>query len=260
MVLIMTQIIRLNDSIIDYSSRPVITQLGEALIAINPDAYKNKFASGAVIKTEDILIDGSVGQIKSNPFIVSSGTGNITYNTSAEGAFLRVNSLNFNTALPSPIYTYRTGVAIAIKFRINSLGELTLPNDIARLFTVSTHTQIGQVAITTKSNNTPQVTVRFLDSAGRPYDYSEPLVIGKIYSVVLYRGLTNIFAAINGKLVVDRNHAYGIDDLASTQIDLKLNGSFAMPAMPKLNLDYFHFSLYGNPTVTPEHVISYSQI
>lgn len=58
----MTNIIRLNEAINDYVSRPVITELGEALIALNASTHIAELGSKSAISPSDILIDGSYGQ------------------------------------------------------------------------------------------------------------------------------------------------------------------------------------------------------
>ena len=77
----MTQVIHLNDAIIDYSSRPVITLLGEPILALHPDTYKNKFNSGSVLSVSNVIVDGSIYNTAPVPFNQKVGTGDIVFNS-----------------------------------------------------------------------------------------------------------------------------------------------------------------------------------
>lgn len=256
----MTQVIRLNDAIIDYSSRPVITLLGEPILALHPDTYKNKFNSGSVLSVSNVIVDGSIYNTAPVPFSQKVGTGGIVFNSTVDGNFISTNNCGILSNLTNPLYRWSSSVLVATKFRINSLNDLDTANEASRLLTVG-RTSIFNIEIKLDASLVPSINITLPNAAGAYETYTEQLVLGKIYSLIAYRTLNGATVILNGKVVFSSTKVFGTfaTDSNNNIQDIFIGGSFYYPAWAKTNADWFGFELYGNVEVTDSQLLTYAK-
>ena len=256
----MTQVIHLNDAIIDYSSRPVITLLGEPILALHPDTYKNKFNSGSVLSVSNVIVDGSIYNTAPVPFNQKVGTGNIVFNSTVDGNFISTNNCGLLSNLTNPLYRWSSSVLVATKFRINSLNDLDTANEASRLLTVG-RASIFNIEIKLDASLVPSININCPNAAGAYETYTEQLVLGKIYSLIAYRTLNGATIVLNGKVVFSSNKAFGTfaSDSSNNVRDIFIGGSFFYPSWAKVSADWFGFELYGNVNVTESQLLTYAK-
>ncbi|MGQ1193917.1 hypothetical protein ACT4YP_14520 [Acinetobacter baumannii] len=243
----MTNIIRLNEAINDYLSRPVITQLGEALIAFNASTHITELGSKSEILPSDILIDGSYGQSTPNPFITKVGAGTATVKSDSNGSYVSFNNCGFRAGESATIFNYdkSKSVLLVCKFRITKIAEVTAGALFtSRIFSINAGFPLITLSVTLFG------TVKHLSVSVSPTEVSlGEAVAGKVYTMAILRTPTQCKvltaetiqnAGPVGLLTGDQINIAGMG-LNARSINLGTDGT-----TPLSNTDIFSCELYGN--------------
>ena len=257
----MTQIIRLNDSIIDYSSRPVITPLGEPIISIHPETYQNKFSNGETLQPTDILVDGSIGKTAPKPFDKSRGTNPVVFKKDANGSYLNFNKMSIYSDSNRLYYNTNKSALAVVKFRVNNMDGATANMAAApRIFTMSPIYQMFHIQLNLDDKNIPFIEFNVTSTPFNAYaTVRQPLVLGKIYTAALLRTLTGYIIIVDGVTVLKNDLPFNTDKLGYPIYDLSLNQSIIFPDRPMVNTDIFGFELYADVDVTEAQLLTYAK-
>lgn len=246
----MTNIIRLNEAINDYLSRPVITQLGEALIAFNASTHITELGSKSEILPSDILIDGSYGQSTPNPFITKVGAGTATVKSDSNGPYVSFNNCGFRANHTATVFNYDNSksVLLVCKFRVTKIAEVTAGMPTSRIFSI--HKDFPLIALSATLIGTE----KHLSVARSSTEVSLGKVVeGKVYTMAVLRTPTHckVFTPETIQNAGPVNIPAGGSDGNLTNIsgvgwntrsvDLGVDGT-----TPLSNTDVFSWELYGN--------------
>lgn len=233
----MTNIIRLNESINDYASRPVITALGEPDLAIRPSTYLAALGASTNIDPKQILIDGSYGQINPAPFL-GVGTGAMTVKSDVNGAYLAMPQKGIRTGLVMSTKEDRGTFAI-IKFRLNDIFS-----GAERLFSIG---PAGNLTATFSIATVLEP--KRLTSA---YGYGAPLD-NLVHTLAIYHTPGTLYLFIDNKKYAANTANVSVpNDLTGVGINTR---SFA--DTPPNDLDLYNFELYLDVSLTEQQIINY---
>ncbi|WP_436904852.1 hypothetical protein [Acinetobacter johnsonii] len=253
----MTNIIRLNEAINDYVSRPVITQLGEALIALNASTHIAELGSKSDILPSDILIDGSYGQSTPNPFITKIGAGTATVKSDSNGSYVSFNNCGFRANESATIFNYdkSKSVLLVAKFRVATLAAVTTEAPISRIFSLN---NIGPLITLSVGliNTKKHLTV---NSGASEVSLGEA-VAGKVYTMAVLRTPTQCkvitaetiqntgsVGSLNPKVTSEDIRAMGLN-VKSVVID---------DSVPLSSTDVFSYEFYGNGNWSDAQIQNY---
>lgn len=253
----MTNIIRLNEAINDYVSRPVITQLGEPLIALNASTHITELGSKSAISPSDILIDGFYGQANPNPFINKIGAGNATVKSDSNGSYLSFNNCGFRADENAKIFTYNQSQSALLiaKFRVTTTAALTTDKPVSRIF--SSHITGPLLAISTAlQNNKKMLTV----SSASGDVAIEEIIVGKIYTIAVLRTSAQVKTFLGG-VVINCGTPAPLATNNSTE-DIKALGINVRSIViddttPLNNTDIFSYEFYGNGNWSDAQIQNY---
>ena len=252
----MTNIIRLNESTNDYASRPVITALGEPLIAIHPSTYQSELGGLADIAPQKVLVDGNYGQTTPSPFVYKIGTGNTTVKSDSNGAYLSFNQsairANDNTAL----FNLTKSALMIVKFRIAKAPNLT--SGLTRLFSLNYNGPIVVINAEFINNKIMLAAAGVTSSGSSAGTVIEELIVGKIYTAALYRTFDRIYINIDNKVIIDAVDTLYEPFKNAIVRGLGINTRAIDTASPILaNTDVFDFELYDNVDVSNKQIADY---
>lgn len=254
----MTNIIRLNEAINDYVSRPVITQLGEPLIALNASTHITELGGKSSLLPSDILLDGSYGQILPNPFIIKIGAGNATVKSDSNGSYVSFNNCGFRANESATVFNYdkSKSVLLVSKFRVATLAAVTTEKPISRIFSFNTYGPLLGLSVSlvdTKKYLTVNVGVTEIPI--------EELTAGKIYTIAVLRTPTQCKVFIGPKTIVSAGSVGGLDpNLASEDIKamgLNVRSIVTDDTTPLSNTDIFSYEFYGNGAWSDAQIQNY---
>lgn len=257
----MTQIIRLNDSINDYSSRPVITPLGEPIISIHPETYQNKFSDGQTLQPTDVIVDGSIGKTAPKPFDKFRGTNPVVFKKDANGSYLNFNKTSIYSDSNRLYYTTNKSALAVVKFRVNNMdGATANMSPPPRIFTMSPNYQMFNIQLNLDDKNNPFIEFNVASTGFAIYAaVRQPLVLGKIYTAVLLRTLTACIIIVDGVTMLKNDVPFNPDQLGYPIYDLSLNQSVIFPERLMMNTDIFGFELYADVDVTESQLLTYAK-
>lgn len=255
----MTNIIRLNEAINDYLSRPVITQLGEALIAFNASTHITELGSKSEILPSDILIDGSYGQSTPNPFITKVGAGTATVKSDSNGPYVSFNNCGFRANELATIFNYDKSKSILLvaKFRVTAIAAVNTGIPTSRIFSYHNYGPLMAVSVGL-SNAKKYLTV----NVGGGEKIIEEVMAGKIYTMAILRTPTEgkIFTA---KTIQNLGSAGGLDSNLTSE-DIKAMGLNTRSVYlgtddttPLSNTDIFSYEFYGNGAWSDAQIQNY---
>lgn len=252
----MTTIIRLNEAINDYVSRPVITLLGEPLIAINVDTYKDQLGGLATINPSDVLIDGSYGQSKPNPFITKTGKGSASVKTDNNGSYISFNNCGFRSSLDDALFEYDKSQSLLFmtKFRVNKLDSSAKVDQVVRVFSIHQNGPLFAISIVSRGNGT------YLSIGMSGETPITTLELGKIYTIALLRSNSGCKVFVNGTVIND-GMPNVVGDANSPKEIIRAVGlntrSIDFGDEPNHSVDLFNYALYGNGSWTEAKIANY---
>lgn len=237
----MTNIIRLNESINDYVSRPVITALGEPEIAIRPSIYVAALGINATVEPNQLLIDGNFGQTNPAPFI-GVGTGTLSLKSDANGAYLAMHRKGIRTGNVINARNDR-GLFVVMKFRLNDVYDS------------------GQRILSTgngSSGNTNSNIKSFIDLDGSKgfttyVGGHKKTLDSNVHTVAIYTANNVSNEYLNGKKVTmpttftaTPNSIFGVGVNTTAFTDT-----------PAQNLDVYNFEVYTDVILTDQQIADY---
>lgn len=234
----MTNIIRLNEAINDYVSRPVITELGEPEIVIRPNIYAAGLGANATVEPNQLLIDGDFGQTNPAPFS-GVGTGSLTLKSDANGAYIAMNQKGIRTGIVINTKENK-GSLVIMKFRINDIFA-----GADRLFSIGLGASPGNSNFNMAIVTGP---VKALNSAvlpPRPID-------NKVHTIATYVGGGREIVFLNSEKYTAATGAVPINELTGVGINTR---SF-LDTTPN-NIDLYNFEFYADVSLTEQQIQNY---
>ena len=254
----MTNIIRLNEAINDYVSRPVITQLGEPLIALNASTHITELGGKSSLLPSDILLDGSYGQILPNPFVNKIGAGNATVKSDSNGSYVSFNNCGFRANESATVFNYDKSKSVLLisKFRVTTLAAVTAENPVSRIFSFNTYGPLLSFSISL-NNGKKYFTV----NVGGPEATLEEPIVGKVYVIAVLRTPTQHKVFIGPEKIMDVGSAAPLDPNLALEdikaIGLNVRSISGSDTVPLSNTDIFSYEFYGNGAWSDAQIQNY---
>lgn len=257
----MTNIIRLNEAINDYVSRPVITQLGEPLIALNASTHITELGSKSAISPSDILIDGFYGQANPNPFINKIGAGTATVKSDLNGSYVSFNNCGFRANESATVFNYdkSKSVLLVSKFRVATLAAVITEKPISRIFSFNTNGPL--LGLSVSLNGTKKYLTVNVGGNNGAETLIEEVAAGKLYTVAILRTPTQCKVFMGPKTIVSAGSVGTLDpNLASEDIKamgLNVRSIGGDDTVPLNSTDIFSYEFYGNGAWSDAQIQNY---
>ena len=235
----MTNIIRLNEAINDYVSRPVITELGEPELAIRPNIYVAGLGANATVEPNQLLIDGNFGQTNPAPFF-GVGTGSLTLKSDANGAYIAMNKKGIRTGVVINTKENK-GSLVIMKFRINDIFA-----GAERLFSVGNGATNGNSNFAVPTFTTPVKAFGGIPSLPlRPID-------NKVHTIATYCGGGRELVFLDGVKYAVASNLVPINELAGVGINTR-----SFQDTPPNDIDLYNFEFYADVLLTEQQIQNY---